>query len=40
MKLRLGGGDKGSGKEHEVCGSYVRCNLCNRMKEKGNDEQS
>jgi hypothetical protein len=39
MKLRLGGSDKRSGKEHEICGSNVRCNLRNNMSETKNGEQ-
>jgi hypothetical protein len=39
MKLHLGGGYKRSGKEHEVCGSNVWCNLRNKMKETVNGEQ-
>jgi hypothetical protein len=39
VKLRLGGGYKGSGKVHEVCGTNVRCNLWNKMKETENTNQ-
>jgi hypothetical protein len=36
VKLRLRGGYKGFGKEHEVCGTNVRCNLRNKMEETEN----